>query len=62
LIDQRALTRSGGPGQADDTRVAAMREQSLQQIGRPRQAIFDRADGTRQRKCIAGTQALNPGL
>ena len=62
LIDQRALPCSRRAGQAEHTRLAAVRKQSLQQIGPSGRAILHGRDGTSQGAHIPGAKLRNPWL
>jgi len=62
LIDQRALTRTRRAGEPENSRMPAVRKESLEQYGPARRAILDRADGTGQSAQIAGAKLVNPLL
>src|SRR5271157_6246451 len=60
LIDQRALARAGSAGQTDDSRLARMREERLEQLRPAGSAVLDGGDGARQGAGVAGAKSTNP--
>src|ERR1700687_5106907 len=60
LIDQSALARSGGARQPDDSRLARVRKERLEQVGPAGRAVLDRRDGTRQGAGVARAQTVDP--
>ena len=62
MINQSALARTRRASEPKDTRLPAMRKQSLQQIRPPRRAVLDGGDGARQSARVARPQLVDPCL
>jgi hypothetical protein len=62
LIDQRALSRSGRSGQANDSCMTSMRKQGFEQIRPTGISVLDGADGACERAGIARAQLPNQWL
>jgi hypothetical protein len=62
LIHQCAFTRSRRAGEAEYSRLSAVRKERLKQFGPAWCAVLDRADGTGQSAQVAGSQLLDHGV
>src|ERR1019366_8705871 len=62
LIDQRALARSWGAGQTDDSCLARIRKERLEQLRPTCRAVLGRRYGASQRAGVAGTELADRSL